>query len=888
MKPLKLVIEGINSFVQAREIDFERLGADGIFCVCGPTGSGKTTILDGIILALYGENKNRGNLADYINTKCDKGKITLEFELEGERYSAYRELRRKTGTAAARLTKIKTGEIVADRSDTVNACVKEMLKLDKDEFTKVVVLEQGKFARFMQMTGKDRSKTVAKLFSLERFEKLKETLATAKNKYDKLADAAEAALKQYEDATEEKFADKQREIKRLKKETEQKQKGVELAENELKTMEQLKAAADKRAKAEFAVAQARAELGKIAEQKRELCAERESLDTLKRELAELKIAADRAQGMIAKIAECVADEEAKKKKEQERGELLKAYKDTDGKIKEITERTKSQNETKDKNSSKAASIMRDVSLLGYSGKEVSEAAFSAIAATALADYKTLKDAESKRAQAQKELEKFTLLAEKYIKGEYESKQKTESLKAEAERAKNEYETARINFQAESVRASLHDGDICPVCGGEYRGACNTDSGNAAELAALKEKSESAAKRYEKAADEYKDILREQQINGENRARAEKDCAEQGEILSGKSSENARRAAELAKEGAESAKAAADAERAISDYAAPLATARANLEKIEADGKRLRAEIDGLNEKIAERLGGANIAAAQASANKAIQDHKAAQEKADKLTEELNKKSEDITGRESSAKAVEEENKKTLAQLPASDFNAELYGEKLSALSELKEIVAVLQKDAGGMEAEAKSLRERLNKKKELAAEKREISKTLERVLELNACVKGDNKLLSFVAEEYVQSFTAAASETLSRLTGGKYTLIYEGGEFWVEDFFADNARRKVKTLSGGETFLASVSIAMAISREIAADRRYEFFFLDEGFGTLDERAIETVTEALVSLSRDTTVGIITHRAELAERIGARLSVIPATEDEGSRVEFTGV
>ena len=173
-----------------------------------------------------------------------------------------------------------------------------------------------------------------------------------------------------------------------------------------------------------------------------------------------------------------------------------------------------------------------------------------------------------------------------------------------------------------------------------------------------------------------------------------------------------------KEGAESAKAAADAERAISDYAAPLATARANLEKIEADGKRLRAEIDGLNEKIAERLGGANIAAAQASANKAIQDHKAAQEKADKLTEELNKKSEDITGRESSAKAVEEENKKTLAQLSASDFNAELYGEKLSALSELKESVAVLQKDAGGMEAEAKSLRERLNKKKELAAEKR--------------------------------------------------------------------------------------------------------------------------------------------------------------------------
>lgn len=85
--------------------------------------------------------------------------------------------------------------------------------------------------------------------------------------------------------------------------------------------------------------------------------------------------------------------------------------------------------------------------------------------------------------------------------------------------------------------------------------------------------------------------------------------------------------------------------------------------------------------------------------------------------------------------------------------------------------------------------------------------------------------------------------------------------------------------------MASLSIAMAISGEIAS-QNYEFFFIDEGFGTLHERAMETVTQALVKLSRDTTVGIVTHRAELADRIPARLNVIPATEDDGSDIAYS--
>ncbi|MDE6399076.1 MAG: SMC family ATPase, partial [Clostridiales bacterium] len=198
MKPLYLTIEGINSFTEPVSVDFERLGQNGIFCICGPTGSGKTTILDCIILALYApSNHNRGTLKEYINTGCDKGKITLDFTADGVRYRVYRELRRNT-SSAARLTNTDTGEVLADRADTTTEAVKKMLKLDKDDFTKVVVLEQGKYAEFMNMTKKNRHETVAKLFNLERFSALKERVAEAKRRYEDESAQVNAALAQYE------------------------------------------------------------------------------------------------------------------------------------------------------------------------------------------------------------------------------------------------------------------------------------------------------------------------------------------------------------------------------------------------------------------------------------------------------------------------------------------------------------------------------------------------------------------------------------------------------------------------------------------------------------------------------------------------------------------
>jgi DNA repair exonuclease SbcCD ATPase subunit len=170
-----------------------------------------------VILALYApSNHNRGTLKDYINTGCDKGKITLDFTSDGVTYRVYRELRRNS-SSLAKLYNLDTGEVLADKADTTTDAVKKMLKLDKDDFTKVVVLEQGKYAEFMSMGKAKRYETVAKLFNLERFDVLKDKVAEAKRRYEGEADNIRAALAEYEDVTEAALAAQKKEKKRFRK-----------------------------------------------------------------------------------------------------------------------------------------------------------------------------------------------------------------------------------------------------------------------------------------------------------------------------------------------------------------------------------------------------------------------------------------------------------------------------------------------------------------------------------------------------------------------------------------------------------------------------------------------------------------------------------------------
>lgn len=178
---------------------------------------------------------------------------------------------------------------------------------------------------------------------------------------------------------------------------------------------------------------------------------------------------------------------------------------------------------------------------------------------------------------------------------------------------------------------------------------------------------------------------------------------------------------------------------------------------------------------------------------------------------------------------------------------------------------------------AESLRagaERLARKTELAASAGRLSSTLDLWTTLANSLRA-NEFQQYLLQEVESRLLAGAGELLHDISDGRYrlTLGDGGGDYLVQDLWNAGETRGVKTLSGGETFLASLSLAIALSDYLAGNRILGALFLDEGFGTLDPQALESVAGALENLrTQGRMVGVITHVESLSERLPSRLLV----------------
>ncbi len=156
-------------------------------------------------------------------------------------------------------------------------------------------------------------------------------------------------------------------------------------------------------------------------------------------------------------------------------------------------------------------------------------------------------------------------------------------------------------------------------------------------------------------------------------------------------------------------------------------------------------------------------------------------------------------------------------------------------------------------------------------ETRQVSAELQRLM-------SSRRFPQWLADAALDTLVADASASLMRLSSGQFDLTHERGEFFVVDHADADSRRSVRTLSGGETFQASLALALALSEQLstlAAGGRttLDSIFLDEGFGTLDPDALEIVAGTLENLAQeDRMVGVITHVTALAERVPVRYDV----------------
>lgn len=190
MKPQILKITGINSFNEPQEIDFSKILEKGIFGIFGDTGSGKSTIIDSITLALYGKivryDGKIGN-GDFLNLSRNNGKVEFIFSIKDGKeeifYEIVRQFKRtnkgdiKSDIIRLSIFNDEQKNIIADKKKDVENKIIDIIGLSYEDFTKAVVLPQGKFSDFLMLENTDKRKMLQRIFGLEKYgDKLKDKI----------------------------------------------------------------------------------------------------------------------------------------------------------------------------------------------------------------------------------------------------------------------------------------------------------------------------------------------------------------------------------------------------------------------------------------------------------------------------------------------------------------------------------------------------------------------------------------------------------------------------------------------------------------------------------------------------------------------------------------
>jgi exonuclease SbcC len=210
MRPILLEIKGFNSFREKQVIDFENLTSKGLFGIFGPTGSGKSSILDGIIYALYGTVPREQN--SFINSNENESSVTLKFTLgkgaSAKTYIITRSVRLakngKYNTPSIRLYEEDSNDILADKVTSANKVIEELIGLKAEDFTRAVVLPQGKFSEFLKMTPGTRNDMLERIFGLEKYgRQLTDKIKSESNENKSQLTFLNGRLEGYENVTEE-------------------------------------------------------------------------------------------------------------------------------------------------------------------------------------------------------------------------------------------------------------------------------------------------------------------------------------------------------------------------------------------------------------------------------------------------------------------------------------------------------------------------------------------------------------------------------------------------------------------------------------------------------------------------------------------------------------
>lgn len=888
MKPKFLSFCGINSFSKKAEIDFEKLLSGGIFGIFGDTGSGKTTILDAMIFALYGrvDRIRGGNGNEIINYNCDKAWVLFDFETEthdGRKvYRIEREIKRKNSAQSLTLSELSGKRIIAisDGVKNTNAKIQEIVGLSFEDFKKCIALPQGEFAQFVKSERGDRLRLISRLFGLERFgdvlnARIKEKYAAVKS----LCDSKEGELRGYADADEAVL----KQLKEDAKQLETQKSELDLAYANFKAdYEKVKAAYERTN-----------QRNQLSKQLALLTAKREEMEDLENKakqiptaqsIVELRRRLNRSEKEKADTLQAQERASEDKKNAQQALDELVASFDVDA--------NKVAEEEINGKLGKISYAKSDAELLkGYAHQRESLR-------------EEYQKAFIKQTAAKKKVQEQSAFQEKIA----DRLQKLGKLTPEAYLAErldsallaSEFRSAKEYF--EKCRSDLHR----DFSGGELFERVDAELVKKATEYSAKldcEKSSNAAElleSFKKLQRQREELLAEQSAHALEKAKAESESDEAEKELARIKSDG-EKIADTVKKQEDKIKNALGVSD-VPDFSVLeknlLRQKKELLDSLDLYTKKcedLKKKIR--NDELEEmrcRTTLVRLESGLTEDNSRLQELLATsgfseEEKAQKLLEEMPQAEPVLRKVELFRKELHEVQAKLnfLGDGDSENISDEEFRkseQQMLLLAQKKEDVtkksAVYAQQVSNMESRVQ-IRKRLEK--EFKSEEAELFK----ITRLRDLVRG-NAFMEFVASEYLSDISVAASKTLLQLTGGRYFVRYKSG-FVIIDNLCGGEERSVNTLSGGETFLVSLSLALALSSAIYAKslRPIEFFFLDEGFGTLDEKLIDTVMDSLEKLRNSKfSIGLISHVEELKHRINNKITVTGAAEGGSSEIQIS--
>jgi exonuclease SbcC len=991
MRPIELIVEGFTSFRTRQTLDFSSLD---LFAITGATGAGKTSLLDAITFALYDKVAQKPNSSrELVSQGSTQLKVEFRFVMRQTEYRVVRTWRNRGKTD---IKNFLLDELVGEEWERcATQKVEEIIGMDFETFTRVIILPQGQFDEFLKGEAGKRREILRQLAGFQIFEQMRKEASDRTSRFKAEREGLDKVLEGMQAPTIEEVNAQQTELENLEvaiPELDIKAKNSrKLLESEERLfaqiqqysqlsvkLEQLQQDAPKvqdlevkfrnaqlansivgtwtilqttrkrveNAIADLTTANKQLEIAKFDLEKQQQILEQSRTDQIE------------AQSHIESQERSLALAEALHTQQQQcESELERAHKNALERSQQLEKATKATKQAELELQNSTQQLQKIATAIANSQNDPQRLDNLRQVAEPLAQQQMLQDGlvklKQKSSQLQTESSDLTLQLEKSKQAIAKAENEFQSANIALTKAESSNLQALQSSHVNALRAELHDGDNCPVCNNLYviEGLPEILSIELIDTDTLKKQRDANERQLAKLREDKAKLEAnletsqlQLQIQTQEIAELETEVAKfqeqidlilktawtAADILRDRQELERQELAfqKLINEQKEIAIACRNAESKLNINQENLQLTQIEFQKSEQEKVHRQSQLQEVSQRLQEITAGKSYESLRQSilqAKSELSDRIQAIEKSyQKARENFVKREETATKAQENhdiaiAECTQQETnwlnelqsinfteseflaaQTTRSQMESWQKEIEIYQRQEQDLTTRRQMFAEAIADQHTDEIAIANLRADLQQIEldlQLASESRATIKawleqaqqrrqesqdleerkivllTQEQIYHTLSQDLQSNKFQEYILDSLQQELANRASVLLQQLSEDRYILQIESGDYWVSDNWNGGEKRRIRTLSGGETFAASLSMALALSEKLSMGIELGSLFLDEGFGTLDSETLESVTQILESLrQQDRLIGVITHIQSLAERLPTQIHV----------------